>query len=175
MGGEGIPASDTSKIEAEPGGTDPRTFATVPGTSPTKAQLAQIVTEAAPDDRTKTLGKMDPRAFATVLAIISAEAPPSAPADPVNPAHYRGDRVMRIIEEFDLGFCPGNVVKYLLREREKGGVVDLKKARWYLDREIARRTATPASVDPVEDRPPTAPRDGAARGDDDLESRRGGE
>lgn len=63
-------------------------------------------------------------------------------SDPVNPAHYKGDRVMRIIEEFDLGFCLGNVIKYILRHREKAGLEDLRKARWYLDREIARQEGT---------------------------------
>jgi hypothetical protein len=58
-------------------------------------------------------------------------------ADPVNPAHYKGDLVMRIIERFSLGFRLGNVVKYILRHSDKAGLEDLKKARWYLDREIA--------------------------------------
>lgn len=58
--------------------------------------------------------------------------------DPVNPAHYRGDLVMRIIETFDLGFELGNVVKYLLRHAAKAGVIDLEKARWYLDRYISK-------------------------------------
>ena len=62
--------------------------------------------------------------------------------DPVNPSHYRGDRVMRIIEEFDLGFCLGNVVKYVLRHKEKNGVECLRKARWYLDRAIATMEGT---------------------------------
>ena len=47
-----------------------------------------------------------------------------------------GDLVMRIIEHFKLGFCLGNVVKYVLRAREKNGKEDLKKAAWYLQREI---------------------------------------
>jgi hypothetical protein len=38
-----------------------------------------------------------------------------------------------------MSFCLGNVVKYVYRCNLKGGVEDLKKARWYLDREIARR------------------------------------
>lgn len=58
--------------------------------------------------------------------------------DPINPAHYQGDYVMRIIEDFSLGFCLGNVVKYILRAPNKGKIEDLKKARWYLEREIAR-------------------------------------
>ncbi len=35
------------------------------------------------------------------------------------------------------GYLRGNVVKYMWRWREKGGVESLRKARWYLDRLIA--------------------------------------
>ncbi|HJM93751.1 MAG: DUF3310 domain-containing protein [Alphaproteobacteria bacterium] len=48
----------------------------------------------------------------------------------------------RAIEPFEfiqsngLGFAAGNVVKYIVRYEEKGVVVDLEKARWYLDRLI---------------------------------------
>lgn len=39
-----------------------------------------------------------------------------------------------------MSFCLGNVVKYLWRADEKGSdLQDLKKAAWYLAREIARR------------------------------------
>lgn len=60
--------------------------------------------------------------------------------DPANPKHYRGDLVMRIIEQFELheSFYLGNVIKYILRHASKAGIEDLKKARWYLDRAIAR-------------------------------------
>jgi hypothetical protein len=34
------------------------------------------------------------------------------------------------------GYLRGNVFKYKWRFREKGGVEDLRKARWYLDRLI---------------------------------------
>lgn len=34
------------------------------------------------------------------------------------------------------GFCVGNAIKYLWRWKHKGGVVDLEKARWYLDKLI---------------------------------------
>lgn len=56
--------------------------------------------------------------------------------NPINPSHYKGDTVMRIIEDFSLNFRIGNVVKYCLRAKEKNGVEDLKKALWYLQREI---------------------------------------
>ena len=59
--------------------------------------------------------------------------------DPINPPHYKGDYVMRIVEDFNLGFCLGNVAKYILRADSKAQLEDLKKARWYLDREISNR------------------------------------
>lgn len=59
-----------------------------------------------------------------------------------HPPHYQANGVeaMDVIEAFGLGFCLGNVVKYVLRSERKGApLVDLKKALWYLDREIQRR------------------------------------
>ena len=38
-------------------------------------------------------------------------------------------------EEFQ-GYCKGNLIKYVWRYRDKGGVQDLQKANWYLDRLI---------------------------------------
>lgn len=36
------------------------------------------------------------------------------------------------------GYCIGNVLKYVSRYRFKGGMSDLEKARWYLEKLIAR-------------------------------------
>lgn len=62
--------------------------------------------------------------------------------DNVNhPAHYKagGLEAIDVIEAFGLAFHLGNAVKYLLRAGRKGDrIEDLKKARWYLDREIER-------------------------------------
>lgn len=63
-------------------------------------------------------------------------------ADPVNrPRHYtsRDIEVIDIIEAWEMNFHLGNVVKYVLRHKEKNGLEDLKKARWYLDREITKQ------------------------------------
>jgi hypothetical protein len=64
-----------------------------------------------------------------------------APAtrDATNPTHYKHLGVECIQMTEHMSFCLGNVVKYVYRCNLKGGVEDLKKARWYLDREIARR------------------------------------
>jgi hypothetical protein len=64
--------------------------------------------------------------------------------DPVNhPKHYTshpsGVECIEITEH--MGFCVGNAMKYLWRADEKGGIEDLRKAAWYIAREIARREA----------------------------------
>jgi hypothetical protein len=40
-------------------------------------------------------------------------------------------------EEFR-GYCKGNVLKYVWRERHKGGTESLEKAAWYLDYLVIR-------------------------------------
>lgn len=40
-----------------------------------------------------------------------------------------------------MSFNLGNAVKYLWRFQDKGGLEDLKKARWYLEDEIKQREA----------------------------------
>ena len=70
--------------------------------------------------------------------------------DNVNhPAHYqrRGVEAIDVIEAMvegwpaDSAYRLGNVLKYLWRHRQKGGLESLRKARWYLDREIANLEA----------------------------------
>ena len=59
--------------------------------------------------------------------------------DPVNkPKHYNvGIEPIEAIESWQLGYNLGNVIKYVARADHKGNrIEDLKKARWYLDREI---------------------------------------
>lgn len=69
--------------------------------------------------------------------------PPRRPVtdDPVNhPQHYQWLPVeaIQITEHF--GFCLGNALKYILRADRKGRPLeDLRKAEWYLKREIANR------------------------------------
>lgn len=69
--------------------------------------------------------------------------------DPVNrPAHYTygGIECIDAMQaafggEAVKDFCLCNAFKYLWRHREKGGLEDLKKARWYLNRLIAEMEA----------------------------------
>lgn len=67
-----------------------------------------------------------------------------------HPAHYTTGKieVIDFIEDKELNFNLGNVIKYISRcgkKRSSGKSIeskaleDLKKARWYLDREIATR------------------------------------
>lgn len=58
--------------------------------------------------------------------------------DYVNPSYYKGRDVMDIINRYHLSFCLGNVVKYVLRSKEKNGKEDLEKAMWYLKEEISK-------------------------------------
>lgn len=55
-----------------------------------------------------------------------------------HPQHYQGKiEVIDVIESFNLSFSEGNVLKYLLRAGKKDSkLVDLRKAKWYIDRMI---------------------------------------
>ena len=63
-----------------------------------------------------------------------------------HPPHYiteSGIETIDVIEAFGLGFRLGNTVKYILRAGKKNNrLEDLRKARWYLDREIEKSEAT---------------------------------
>lgn len=60
-----------------------------------------------------------------------------------HPAHYGGAdnpyEAIKVIEAWNLGFNLGNTVKYIARAGKKNKrltLQDLRKARWYLDRQI---------------------------------------
>ncbi len=60
-----------------------------------------------------------------------------------HPQHYGGadnpHEAIKVIEAWNLGFCLGNTVKYISRAGKKDNrLQDLRKAKWYLDREIAK-------------------------------------
>jgi hypothetical protein len=62
-----------------------------------------------------------------------------------HPSHYRKDtgfEAIDVIEAWDLNFNLGNTVKYISRNGKKDPdeyILDLEKARWYIDREIKNR------------------------------------
>ena len=90
---------------------------------PSVAELKKQVAE-----RAKTLG-------VTIIETIDKQP------DPVNnPVHYTkgGIETIDFIEAKKLGYNLGNVVKYITRADHKGNKLeDLRKAQWYLSREIA--------------------------------------
>lgn len=58
-----------------------------------------------------------------------------------HPAHYGGEdnpyEAIKVIEAWGLNFNLGNTVKYVSRAGKKDALLqDLKKAAWYLQREI---------------------------------------
>ena len=57
-----------------------------------------------------------------------------------HPSHYnQGIEAIDYIESHKMNFCIGNVIKYITRAKHKGTELqDLKKASWYLNREIER-------------------------------------
>ena len=65
----------------------------------------------------------------------------------INPKHYKnpnGTQTIDLIgsvltkEEFE-GYCKGNILKYISREKRKNGTQDLQKANWYLNCLITKR------------------------------------
>ena len=83
---------------------------------------------AADEKRTATGGRLE--------ALVS---------DPVHhPRHYTshpsGVECITVTEH--MGFCLGNAMKYIWRADLKNDAIeDLEKARWYIEREIAKRKA----------------------------------
>lgn len=72
-----------------------------------------------------------------------------------NPSHYGGAtnvyEVIKVIRAWglDKSFALGNAIKYIARAGKKDGetlLTDLRKARWYLDNEIAALEATQTSL-----------------------------
>lgn len=65
-----------------------------------------------------------------------------------SPQHYNAGKVECIdaLEAATINltgiqaFCTANAIKYLWRWKQKGGVEDLRKARWYLDKLIETET-----------------------------------
>jgi hypothetical protein len=84
-------------------------------------------------------GKMLMQATPTKEEPITMEEP--TPDNVNHPAHYKvgGIETIDFIEAKGLNYHLGNVVKYITRADTKGNrEEDLLKARWYLNREIAK-------------------------------------
>lgn len=59
----------------------------------------------------------------------------------VGGAHYarKGIQPWDVVHAFDMGFFEGNIFKYIVRYKRKGGVQDLEKAKHYLEKLIELR------------------------------------
>ena len=79
----------------------------------------------------------------SVIPTSNTVTPTPAPVEDVvnHPAHYKtgGIETIDFIEAKQLNYHLGNVVKYITRADHKGDRLEnLKKAQWYLEREIAQ-------------------------------------
>jgi hypothetical protein len=56
----------------------------------------------------------------------------------ISPDYYQKGNieVTDFIIDQSMSFLEGNIVKYLARYKEKSGIEDLRKARWYLEKLI---------------------------------------
>lgn len=65
-----------------------------------------------------------------------------AMAKQVGGSHYKDKGIQPIIyiHANNLGFCEGNVVKYVTRWRDKNGIADLEKAKHYIELLIEMET-----------------------------------
>ena len=56
----------------------------------------------------------------------------------INPSYYQKGKieVTDFIIDQNMTFIEGNVVKYVCRYKDKAGIQDLRKARWYLEKLI---------------------------------------
>lgn len=79
---------------------------------------------------------------------VKADMPEVKENDPINPNHYKQGKVECIdciesaisnLTGFE-GFCTGNAIKYLYRWKQKGGVTDLEKSRWYINRMLGEKS-----------------------------------
>ena len=60
--------------------------------------------------------------------------------DKINPSYYRKNiEVTDFIIEYGIDFLEGNIIKYVTRYKDKNGIEDLKKAKWYLDKLIKQK------------------------------------
>jgi len=59
----------------------------------------------------------------------------SALQNQIGGQHYKDKAIQPVefIHANHLGFCEGNVVKYISRWRQKNGIADLEKAKHYLE------------------------------------------
>lgn len=75
--------------------------------------------------------------------------------DNINPDHYKSGTSLECIEAMELifgsygvyDFCKCNAWKYIWRWKNKNGIEDLKKAKWYVDYAM-KRVSSGNIIDP---------------------------
>lgn len=85
---------------------------------------------------------MDTMNLENVTVIDEANEAMNVKVDPTNPDHYKNSTSLECIEEMEIifdahaviGFCVCNAWKYIRRWKNKNGVEDLKKAKWYIEK-----------------------------------------
>jgi hypothetical protein len=79
----------------------------------------------------------------TIIPVKDPEVMLSALNTQIGGDHYKSKGIQPIeyIQANNIGFTEGNVIKYLTRWRDKGGLQDLRKARHYIDLLIEYETA----------------------------------
>jgi|TARA_R110000803_G_scaffold200779_1_gene265355 hypothetical protein len=66
-------------------------------------------------------------------------------ANNISPSYYQKGsiEVTDYITSNEMSFVEGNIIKYVTRYKEKSGIQDLRKARWYLDKLIETQMDIP--------------------------------
>ena len=79
---------------------------------------------------------------------LSASTPESALDTQVGGQHYKGKAIQPVeyIHGNAIPYMEGNVIKYVSRWRDKGGVADLEKAKHYIDMLIELEAKTKLAV-----------------------------
>lgn len=116
-----------------------------PPPPPVRLSASEELKRYIADERLRHLGKVTNQ-FGIHMGKVTADKSPNPiimQRDDINhPSHYTQGtiEVIDYIEDKKLGYRLGNVVKYVSRAGHKDDAIkDLKKARWYLNREIAKR------------------------------------
>jgi len=63
----------------------------------------------------------------------------------ISPSYYQKGsvEVTDYITSNEMSFIEGNIIKYVTRYKDKSGIQDLRKARWYLDKLIETQMEIP--------------------------------
>jgi len=73
----------------------------------------------------------------TVVEDIVIERTINPPKQQVGGSHYEvAIQPIEYIEANNLGFHEGSIIKYITRYKNKNGLEDLEKCKWYIDRLI---------------------------------------